>query len=304
MKSKPTLYELLGVTPDASVAQIQEGFRRQQMALEKARAGLSPEEWKDRAQLLRVAYSTLSDVSARVGYDAKLRPAPPVPEVAAALALVPAVAGAASPQLQADALSLRADALALRADAMLIRAGADTRRSDDGMLRGILSGSASAMKIFTRAVGLLVIVGFTAFLFTRWLGGGGQAVASRTAAEARAHEKAALQEYYQTYGVRPANLAEMELLEAERRRRENEERQAQQDAQKRESEERRFEEEARRRGREVDEALRRAEERQRMDAERDRQAQEARQQQERYRQEQERHRAEMQQQQWRNVLRH
>jgi hypothetical protein len=40
----------------------------------------------------------------------------------------------------------------------------------------------------------------------------------RARLEAKAAEKTAVQEYFQTHGVRPANMAELELLEAERRR--------------------------------------------------------------------------------------
>jgi pyruvate/oxaloacetate carboxyltransferase len=64
--------------------------------------------------------------------------------------------------------------------------------------------------------------------------------------EARAAEQIRLQEYARTYGVRPANIAELERMEAERQRREIETRQADQERRRREEDKRRWEEEVRR----------------------------------------------------------
>jgi hypothetical protein len=109
----------------------------------------------------------------------------------------------------------------------------------------------------------------------------------RARLEAKAAEKTAVQEYFQTHGVRPANMAELELLEAER-------------------EARQFEEDARKRGLEVSRDLQLAEER----AERARQL-EAKEQQAKERaaqaekkadQQAEERRAERQQQQWRDII--
>ena len=86
----------------------------------------------------------------------------------------------------------------------------------------------------------------------------------RNAAANSATEKAALQEYFQTYGVRPANVAEMELLEAERRRRNNDSRNEQQNTDQKIKAELKFEEDARRRGRDVSDQLRSDEERQKL----------------------------------------
>ena len=67
----------------------------------------------------------------------------------------------------------------------------------------------------------------------------------------QASEKAALQEYYQAHGVRPANMAELQLLEAERQRQENAERQASGERRRAEEAQQRWEEESRRIGDQV-----------------------------------------------------
>ena len=90
----------------------------------------------------------------------------------------------------------------------------------------------------------------------------------RNAVESKATEKVALQEYFQTYGVRPANIAEMELLEAERRR-SNESRNEQQNTDQKVKAELKFEGDARRRAQDVSDRLRLGEERQQLNTQRE-----------------------------------
>lgn len=309
MKAKQTLYEILGVDPRSGLPELQAAFSVRMAALEQARSTLAPQAFSDRVQVLRVALSTLSDASSRFSYDAKLiasRNPVGAPEVG--LALVPMVAEAsnASADVRADALSLRADALSLRADAMMLRAKAENpkARSAD-VARTVASGTLTGFKYLTRAIGLLVIVAIGAFGLTRCMTGDSSAYRARL--EAKAAEKTALQEYFQTYGVRPANMAELELLEAERRRRENSERANNQDRTKAEWEARQFEEDAQRRGREVSENLRLAEDRAERAQQREAYEQQAKDRAEQAKkdaaQQAEERRAERERQQWREVLR-
>lgn len=302
MKTGATLYDILGITQNAGGAELQAAYRREVNALEARRGDIGAQEFGDRMQLLRLAYSTLSDAASRTGYDSKLASRTRTPAAAAAgraLATLQPGPMAASAETRADALSLRADALALRADAMLVRAGLDLPlETHGGAAQAVASGTFTFLKRFVRAIGLLVLIGIVTYAIARC--SFGDASARRVAMEAKANEQTALQEYFQTHGVRPANMAELELLEADRRRRENESRQLTQDRQKQEQDTRRFEEEARRRAQQVSAELRRAEDLARWEAERERERQ--------FREEQiKQHAKRMQQererQQWREELR-
>lgn len=304
MRARSTLYEMLGVQERAGLPELHAAFRRELNLLESMRASMSSQDFNDKAQLLRVAMNTLADPVSRLGYDNKLASSRmPEPSVATrALAARCVDATAASTQVRAEALSLRADALALRADAMLVRAGIDAPASAGaGAAQVVASVAMTAFKRFVRALGLLVLVSIVAYALTRLFVG--DPSAQRAAVESKASEKTSLQEYYQTYGVRPANMAELELLEAERRRRENQGRLVDQNRDKLEREARTFEEESRRRGREVTAELRVAEEQARRDAERAEMQERERGQQKRAQEEAEQMRIEREQQQWRETLR-
>lgn len=309
MKAKQTLYEILGVDPYAGLPQLQAAYSARLRALEQDRQAMSPQAFSDRVQVLRVALSTLSDASSRLSYDAKLIAARnPVGVSDAGLALVPMLddAATASTDVRAEALSLRADALSLRADAMMMRARAESPRARSAdVARTVATGTLTGFKYLTRAIGLLVIVAIGAFGLTRCMTGDSSAYRARL--EAKAAEKTALQDYFQTHGVRPANMAELELLEAERRRRENSERANDQDRTKAEWEARQFEEDAQRRGREVAENLRLAEERAEREQQRAAYEQQAKERVEQARrdaaQQAEERRVERERQQWREVLR-
>ncbi len=309
MKLKKTLYEILGADPGAGLADLQAAFNARMSALEQARNSMAPQAYTDQVQVLRVALNSLSDAAFRWTYDAKLAAARnPVGTPDLGLALVPIPPEAtthASNDIRADALSLRADALSLRADAMMLRSqGVSPRSEPADVARSVAAGTVTGFKYLTRAIGLLVLVAVAAFGLTRCING--DPSERRARLEAKVAEKTVLQEYFQTHGVRPANMAELELLEAERRRRENSERAGSQDKTKAEREARQFEEDARKRGREVSRDLQLAEER----AERARQmevseqlARERADQAEKKRtQLAEQQRADRQQQQWRDII--
>jgi curved DNA-binding protein CbpA len=267
MKGRPTLYELLGVLPQAPMADIKLGYRKEVHALEARRGTLQPQVFTERMQILRVACDTLTDAISRAGYDAKCR-------AAAAAAAVPGLAlamqsdpnpAAASADVRADAMSMRADALAMRADAIMMRGGLET-----GRVRGVdlAQGALTGLSRLVRAIGLLVVVGIVAFSLARCASVGSSS--KRMAIEANAAEQAALQEYFQTHGVRPANLAELQLLEAARQRNETELRQAEQRKRTQQQELARFEEDARRQGAQVSRELQRQEHYGQLRAERER----------------------------------
>ncbi len=254
MKEKRTLYELLGVRPHATATEVRTAYRLALEALEAQRASLGKQEFDEQFQLLRVAYSTLSDSISRAGYDADLEAAA---KAASALA-VTAVPGAplSASGTRADALGLRADALSLRADALMARAELEAVSSRRAGFWADLSDSTRRLLIFMI---LLSLLGFMTIGVSRCsMKSAREQIELREAMEKRAAEQAALQDYYQTHGVRPANMAELERMEADRRRKENVERQAAVDRQRAEDEQRRWEEESRRRGEEVSRNVQRA----------------------------------------------
>ncbi|WP_210546847.1 hypothetical protein [Rhodoferax sp. PAMC 29310] len=213
MKLKQSLYEILGVDQRAERTELQAAFSAQMSALEQARNTMAPQAYSDKVQVLRVALNSLSDAGFRLTYDAKLAAARiPASAPEAALSLVPiaaddANAANASNEVRTDALSLRADALSLRADAMMLRTqGERPRAQPAAMARKVASSTMAGFQYLSRAVGLLVIVGGTAFGLTRCMNGDFSDYRARL--EAKAAEKTALQEYFQTHGVRPANMAE------------------------------------------------------------------------------------------------
>lgn len=302
---KKTLYETLGVAADAGTARIQAAYRHQLTLLE-AQADLSASARMEAQQLLRVAFSTLSDPVSRHAYDARLAQAA-APTRTGTLVLVPDSdpAGPPAQDAQAEALALRAEALALRAEAMALRAGtAPVSPVEPGLGGMVTSGLLLGLKRFTRAIGLLVIVTLLAFGTTRALRG--DPAARQAELERQAIERAALTEYQQMHGSRPGSLAEMERLESERRRAEMESRRAEQDREQQERDARRFEEESRQRGREVTAEMQMAEEqaRQQEELERQRRQQEAqwRAESQRARAEADAQRAERERAQWREVL--
>lgn len=246
MKDKRTLYELLGVRPHATATEVTTAYRLALEALEAERGMLSSQDFNDRIQLLRVAHSTLSDPISRAGYDADLEAA-----ARASAAALPAGSSslALSSSTRADALGLRADALSLRADALMARADIDASL---GRGDGLFSDWSPLTRRLVLATTLIVVLMLTTAGISRCSMNSARELAERREQMARqASEQAALQDYYQTYGVRPANMAELERLEAERRRKENAERQLSNESRRAEEERRRWEEESARRGEET-----------------------------------------------------
>ncbi len=258
---KKTLYELLRLPGTASVDEIHRAHALQLARLQAMRTPHNAAEVDFQIQTLNVALTTLSSPSSRLTYDTRLAqeqraalqarsPASPLSGSAAA--------NAASPAAWAQDLPPEAAAILERANRA--RAGLPPEPPEGPALRGLLSFAGASAGRVLAALGALVVLSTAANWYLRRplmeAADGRMPVARVDPME----EKIQLQEYYQQYGVRPANLADMQLLERERRAREQAEREAAHAQQKAELERLRFEEETRRRAEEVSANLRRAEE--------------------------------------------
>lgn len=265
MSNKKSLYEILEVRPDATAAEIHASHQRLLQSLESQRSNLSREDYNNQLRLLKVAFSTLSAPLSRDSYDAHLsiRKESAKPPSLALLATPAADQGAAA--IRAEALLVRADAMALRADALGLKAdmlsGQTAPRADLGtspVVRQMLGWFKTGLLTLgtLAAIGMVIKV---VFLFTLNTASD-QTVSVRSPADDRVF----LQDYYQTWGVRPASRAEAELMDAQRRKNEEEKRSQRQldEAKTRaEQDQRRFEDESRRQGEQVSAQLRYADER-------------------------------------------
>ena len=315
---KKTLYEILAVAADASEAELQAALDAAMAQLASQKDRISAADFDFKVKVLQLAFKTLRDPGSRGAYDAKLASTavPPAPPPAAPeLALVPLQADAEALSLRAEAMALRADAMTLRADAMTLRAGgaggapAREQHSFTPRSEPVATGMAPLLRKIMVVLGTLFAIAAVTQSISMLMGN--RRAESAATAATRASEKAQLEEYYQTYGVRPANTAEMVALQAENRRKEserrtaeNEKRTAERQTTKAEQDARRFEEESRRRGEQVSAELRMAELRATEQARRDDERREWQQKEDRRVQEQtERLRIERQKAEWREVLR-
>ena len=303
MTNKKSLYQILEVPTDATYPEIGASHERLLQSLERQQSLLSREDYTLQLRLLKVAYSTLSTPMSRDSYDAHLttRNEPTKPNLASLVTTSIATSNAAA--IRADALLMRADAMALRADALGLKAdlwsGQPTGNggaTGSPVVSRLLSGFKTALLTLgtLAALGMVIKVVFL-FAMTR------QPEAIGT--QSKSDDKLFLQEYFQTYGVRPASRAEADLMDAERRKNEEAKRAQkllEDDKKKTARAELDFEEEARRRGQQVSTELQYAEERARQA-----QLQEAQQKEyeKRMNAESERMRIEAEKAQWKNVLR-
>ncbi|MES2187124.1 MAG: DnaJ domain-containing protein [Pseudomonadota bacterium] len=255
---KKTLYQILGVAPDASDIELQAAHETVSAKLHLHQERLGPDDFKLKLKVLTLAYKTLSTPSERGAYDARLAATAPPPVPVPAMALAPQEAGADALSLKAEAMALRAEAMHMRAEALSMRSGPPSTYRDRSLYAvqdaSAFSGVAPAMRKILMGLGTLFAIAIvsqvlaTMFYHRR-------AHVEAVAAE-KASEQVLLQEYYQTHGVRPANKAELDLLEAENRRKENETRTAEREKTRLDQNARRFEEESRRRGEQASAALR------------------------------------------------
>lgn len=274
---KKTFYEILALPPSATHEDIQAGYDSLILALKSQQKLFKPEDYDLKLKMINLAFSMLSIPASRAAYDAELsasRTARPDPAASNALVL----------GTDAEAMSLKAEALALRAEAISLRVDALSMKSDIGAFNSLGNyqgpGPSGA---FGLTPSLKKIIMFLGFMLAGWmviqvmsLLFFNRNAGMSSGAAAKAEERAVIQEYYQTHGVRVKTRAEVELLEAEERRKENENRtverdafKAERDKQKAEENARRFEEDARRRADQVSAHLQYSENKAREQADRD-----------------------------------
>lgn len=264
MTNKKSLYEILEVASDATYPEIRASHDRLLRSLDGQQAAMSREDYNIQMRLLKVAFNTLSTPMSRDSYDAHLsiRKDAAKPQSVALATTSPVGQGAAAVRaeallIRADAMSLRAEAMGLKADMLSGQTGSSAGRDDNPMVAHLLASS----KTVLLTLGTLVAIGMVfkvAFMVTRNVQSD-QVVNVHSPTD----DKVFLQEYYQTWGVRPASRAEAELMDAQRRKNEEEKRSQRQidDTKKRTAQdEHQFEEESRRRGEEVSAELHYAEE--------------------------------------------
>lgn len=301
MASKKTLYEILEVPADASYADIRVAQDRLIKALEAKQAELGREDFELQSRLVRVAFTTLSTPLSRDAYDAHLtiskEAAAPAP-----MALVPMDKPDAV-SLRADAMVLRAEAMALRADALALKAEVasgqfePSRKPVGHFIPPLLLASSRTLLLTLGTLAAVAMVIKLLFLFM-----GSQQSDDGSKARSAAEDKLIAQEYFQTHGVRPTNRAELELLEANRRREEAAQRKVDEDKRRTEDNDRRFAEESRRRGDQVSAELQFAEERARQARQEEKRQEQERQEEKRRDAIAERERIEADRARWREIL--
>jgi curved DNA-binding protein CbpA len=261
MSPKKTLYEILNVSQDATFAQIQTEYTNLCHKLESGSSGLMAQDAAMQLKLVNMAFQVLRDNMSRAAYDAKL-------SQQTALAVTPPTAGSEALSVKVDSVSLKADAAALMAQAAMLNANAlSMHYAATGQSAG-LQGGGGFFKTFRfgfTVLGAIVAVSMVVMVLSLGRCSGGRVSGPE---DAKAQEKLMLQEYYQQYGVRPANMAEMNLLEAQRRKdeaakrsEESASRNAEMAADKKAREEQRFIDETQKLSQRVTENLQRDEER-------------------------------------------
>lgn len=290
---KKTFYDILGVSPKTTEADIRRVYevRIEQLKANELRMG--HEQYEAELKILNAAFDILSNPQARKVYDARQTTKPELEFTLEELDPPPGRAIKPFPNealsREADVLSLRAEAVALRAEALATKLSLreEFPRERESIWRSSLMRFA-----------MLVVAGVIGFLVIRMILGYSllNQIVQHKQEATEAEERVIIQEYYQTYGVRPASAAEARLLMAERQREEKEQREAEREQQREIEERRRISEESRRIGEQVSRDLRLAEEQE--ERKRQRLADEKRAQEQA---EQEKHRA--QQEEWNRILR-
>lgn len=303
MATKRTLYEILEVPPNATYADIQASHQRLLQVLESKQPLLSQEDYTMQLRLLKVAFSTLSTPTSRDAYDAHLSIRNDPVKHPSSLLVTPPESSVNTKVLRADAMMLRAEALALRADAMGLKADVI---GGHGGFESETPAASIGQRLMSYAKTALLTLGTVAALSmvlkVVFLHKAGQVPEAAGGAMSQTEEKVYLQEYYQTYGVRPASRVEADLMDAERRRSDAAKRaqaRLEDDKEKVIRAEQDFEREARSRGQQVSVELQYAEQRALMA----KQEEERRKEEERRMQEEaQRQRQEAEQAKWRRVL--
>ena len=283
-----TFYDILALPASATHEEIQAGYDSLILALKSQQKLFKPEDYEAKLKMINQAFNTLSTPTLRAAYDAQLttnRTLYTPPEASNnsnnsnnsnhsnAIALRPD-----------ETMSLKAEALALRAEAISLRVDALSMKSDIGTFNTFGNHSESEPSLFSGlSPSLRRIVLFLGIMLAGWmviqvmsLLFFSKSSSMSSNAVRKAEDKAMIEDYYQTHGVRVKSRAEVESLLAEERRKEKENRvterdtaKVERDKQRAEENARRFEDEARRRADQVSANLQYAESRAKEQAERD-----------------------------------
>jgi hypothetical protein len=251
--TKKTLYEILNVASDASFSDIAAQHALLTRALE---AQLSTPEAIDAHNNLKsvnMAFEVLRDTMSRNAYDAKL-------SHASAVAIAASPVGNQALPMKVEAISLKADAASLMAQAAMMNANALAMQNSatfPGYGRDSGGGFFKTFRFGFTVLGAFVAVGMVLMVVFLGRGSGG---AHATSNDTRMQEKTILEDYYQTYGVRPASIAEMQLLEAQRRKEDTAKRDTDRVADKQERAEQRFIDDTKKLSEQVQENLKRDQE--------------------------------------------
>ncbi len=267
---KKTLYELLEISPNVSNSEIQAAHQRLTEIIQSQKTYSNREEIDFKLKVIKVASQTLTVDRTRAAYDARLAMLNAPATVAAPINMVTLPHHPEVMSLKADAVSFKADAMSFKADAMSLKADAMSLRLTGAPLKiegghqstskAIFSFITSLRSPLTKVltiIGSLIAAGMAIQVAFILMVNHQQEHA--TAEVSKAEEKVMLQEYYQTYGVRPGSKIEADLLEVENRRKENAQREAAHEQERKDEEYRRFVEESRRIGEAVSDNLRRDE---------------------------------------------
>ena len=302
------MYEILEVPPSASDSDIQAAYQRLSQKLLSEKNGINDEEIEFKLKVINVAFNTLSVKRTREAYDIRQGISKAPDNATSSLSMVPiesseepATLKAEAMSLKAEAMSLKAEAVALRADVMALKVGSSYPVPT--VTESVLEKSSRMLSPVKKAlmiVGTLVAIGMVVQVMFMLMVNR-QAV-QVVGGSAKAEEKAMLQDYYQQTGIRVNSKAEMDLLEAANRRKEQEERASREQERAQQEQERKYErfvEESRREGERVSEDLRRAEQQAREEEEmKAREAQEE----QRRKEEEEYQRIEREKERWRRTI--
>lgn len=232
-QAKKSMYEILGVSPTATQAELKAAHRRLSFEIMSGKQGLDPEDCKLRLQVLDIALNTLSDPVSRDAYDMQQAAA----SQANTALPVRLATGPVANEVHALQLATAVDGI-LKDNSATI----DERQFQFKVVSQTVGASLRSVKTILRIVALLLLLGMVLRM-------SGCMMAARkpafpAAAVATAEEKLIVQAHFKKHGVRAANRAEVEAFEAENRARETARREDEFKQQRAADETRRFIEES------------------------------------------------------------
>lgn len=262
---KKSLYEVLGVSNKASAEEIQSAYESSMAQNDSHLNPMSAEDQKNQTKLLKLAHGTLSNQMLRDSYDSSLI-AKKESTQSLALLLNDKSLKEDGDAIRADALRLKADSLSLQADLLSLRANSlvgDSHRDGSFFRNHSNHGSIDGFPRPLRNVAIAIAAVLLIFSIQKAVFVSSAAKVQESLTSPVMEEKAYLQEYYQTHGVKPKNRAEAQLWDEERRIADQQKREKLLTEAERaniERQQQRFEEDSRKLGRQTSSDLERSEE--------------------------------------------